>query len=101
MIRILRHGIEHAEADGAVAWETLRSEQSGAAALLPQSGNNLDIATANCSRSNCALGFVNQHRVHSLLKGLCRAANTCKTGLIVGSIIRCCREGARTSTVTM
>ena len=29
--------------------------------------------------------FVDQHRVHSLLKGLCRTANSCKAGLIVGA----------------
>ena len=30
---------------------------SGAASMLHQSGNILDIATATCSRSNCAVGF--------------------------------------------
>ena len=60
--------------------------QSGAAAVLRQSGNILDIASATCSRSNRALGFVSQHRVHSLMKGLCRAANSCKASLIVGAL---------------
>ena len=41
-------------------------KKSGAAAMVRQIVSFLDIATAICSRSNCALRFVNQHRVHSL-----------------------------------
>ena len=59
--------------------------ESGSATLLRQSENVLGIAQAVRSRSNRALGFVNQHRVHLLTKGLCRAANSCKLGLIVGA----------------
>ena len=55
--------------------------------LIRRSG---DIATAICSRSNCAIGFVNQRRVHSLMKGLCRAANSCKAGLVVGVLRIAC-----------
>ena len=55
--------------------------QSGAATLLWQSDNVLDIAQAICSRSR-VLGFVNQHRVHLLMKELCRAANSCKPGAL-------------------
>ena len=33
-------------------------EQSGAAAMIRQSGNILDIATAMCSRSNCGVGYL-------------------------------------------
>ena len=43
-----------------------------------------------CSRSNCALGFVNQHRVQSLMTGLCRTANSCKAGLIMGALRIAC-----------
>ena len=39
-----------------------------------QSGSILDIATALCSRSNSAMGFVNLHRVLSHMEGLCRTA---------------------------
>ena len=46
-----------------------RKMQSGASALIRQSGGILDIATATCSRSSCAVGLVNQHRVFSLMKG--------------------------------
>ena len=31
---------------------------SGVAALIRQSGNIFDVASAICSRSNCALGFL-------------------------------------------
>ena len=61
--------------------------QSGAATMLRQSGNILDIAS---NRSNRALGFVNQHRVHLLVKGLCRTANSCKGGLVVGALRIAC-----------
>ena len=40
--------------------------QSGAAAMIRQIGNILDIVFAICSRSNRALGCVRQHRVHAL-----------------------------------
>ena len=40
-----------------------RTRQLGAATMLRQSGNILDIAKAICNRSNRVLGFVNQHRV--------------------------------------
>ena len=63
--------------------------------MLRESGNILDIATVICSRSFCALGFVNQHRVLSLMKGLCRAANSCKAGLVVGALRIAC-NGLRT-----
>ena len=43
---------------------TKTSERSIAATLLRQSENVLGIAQAVRSRSNRALGFVNQHRVH-------------------------------------
>ena len=39
---------------------------SGAAAMIRQIGNILDIVSAICSRSNRALGCVRQHRVHAL-----------------------------------
>ena len=55
----------------------LHMTQAGAATLLRQNGNVLDIADAICSRSNRPLGFVNHHCVHLLLQGLCRAANSC------------------------
>ena len=58
--------------------------------MIRQSGNILDIASAICSRSNRALGFVRQHRVHSLMKDLCRAANSCKAGLITGALRVAC-----------
>ena len=64
---------------------TKTSKRSGAATLLRQSENVLGIAQAVRSRSNRALGFVNKHRVHLLTKGLCRAANSCKLGLIVSA----------------
>ena len=63
---------------------------SRAATMLRESGNILDIVSAVCSRSNRALGFVNQHRVHSLMKALCRTANSCKAGLIVGALRVAC-----------
>ena len=56
-----------------------------AAAMLRQSGNILDVAKAICSRSNRVLGSVNLHRVHLLMKGLCRTDNSCKPGLVVGA----------------
>ena len=59
------------------------SSSPGAATILRQSGNILDIAKAVCSRSHCVLGFVSQHRVHLLVKGPCRTANSCKPGLVV------------------
>ena len=62
------------------------SRKSGAAALIRRSDSILDIATALCSRSNSAIGFVNQHRVLSLMEGLCRTANSCKAGLVVGAL---------------
>ena len=61
--------------------------QSGAVSLIRQSGSIRDIATAICSRSNCAIGFVNQHRV---VEGLCRAANSCKAGVVVGALRIAC-----------
>ena len=60
--------------------------KSGAATLIHQSGSIFDIATAVCSRSNCAIGFVKQHRVLSLMEGLCRTANSCKAGMVVGAL---------------
>ena len=63
---------------------------SGAAAVIRQSGNLLDIASAICSHSNCALGVFSQHRVHSFMQRLCRTANTCKAGLIVGALRIAC-----------
>ena len=38
------------------------------------------------SRSNRALGFVSQPRVHLLMKGFCRVANSRKAGFIVGAL---------------
>ena len=35
-------------------------------------------------------GFVNQHRVHLLMKDLCRAVNSCKPGLIVDALRIAC-----------
>ena len=61
--------------------------QLGTAALTRQSGNVLDIAMAICSRFNCASDFVNQHRVLSLMKGLCRVANSCKAGVVVARCV--------------
>ena len=60
--------------------------QSGAASMIRQSGNILDIAHAICTRSSHILGFVIQHRVHSLMNGLCRTASSCKAGLTVGAL---------------
>ena len=40
-----------------------RIKNSSLAAMLCQSDNILDMASASCGRSNCVLGFVNQHRV--------------------------------------
>ena len=68
------------------------ASQAGAATLPRPKGSILDIVDAICSRSNRALGFVNQHRVHLLLHGLCRAANPCKPGLVVGAL-RIARNG--------
>ena len=65
---------------------TSSCSKSGAAASIRQSGNILGIATALCSRSISAIGFVNQHRVLSLVKGLCRTASTCEAGLVVGAL---------------
>ena len=39
---------------------------------------------------NCVLGFVNQHRVHSVEKGLRPTANSCKAGLFVGALRIAC-----------
>ena len=64
----------------------LQKMQSGCATLIRQSGNILDIVKAIFDRSNRALGFVNKHRVHLLMKGLCRAANSCKADLVVGAL---------------
>ena len=58
--------------------------------MLRQSRNILDIAKVICSRSNRVLGFVNQHRVHLLMKGLCRTAKSCKPGLVVGALRIAC-----------
>ena len=58
--------------------------------MLRQSGDILDIARAICSSSNGALGFVNQHRVLSLMQGSCRTANSCEAGLIVGALRIAC-----------
>ena len=59
--------------------------QSGAAAMIRQSGNIFDIASAICSRSNRALGVVSQHRGPFNMKVCCRTANSCRAGIIVGS----------------
>ena len=64
--------------------------KSGAAAMLRQSGNILYIARDICSRSNRVLGFGSQHRVHLLMKGPCRTANSCKPGLVVGALRIAC-----------
>ena len=48
-----------------------------------QANNVLGIAQAVCSRSNRVL-------CHLLMKGLCRAANSCKLGLIVGALRVAC-----------
>ena len=58
---------------------------SAPASMIRQSGNILDIAQAICTRSNRVLGFVHQYRVHLLMMGSCRTANSCKAGLIVGA----------------
>ena len=58
--------------------------------MLRQSGNILDIARATCSHSNRVLGFVSQPRVHLLVKGPCRTANSCKPGLVVGALRIAC-----------
>ena len=71
---------------------------SGAATMLRQSDNVLNIAHAICTRSDRALGFVNQHRVHWVhvfIKGLCRAANSCKIGILVRAFGVAC-NGLRT-----
>ena len=64
--------------------------ESGAATLLRQSGNILDIAQAISQRSNRILGHVNQYRVHMLMKGLCRVTILCKPGLIVVTVRVAC-----------
>ena len=51
--------------------------------MIRQRCNILDIAAAICSPTFLALGFVSQHRVHTLMKGLCRVSNSCKAGVIV------------------
>ena len=61
--------------------------KSGTAALMHQSGSILDIATVIfqplqlchwfCQLAPCAL---------SVVQGLCRAANSCKAGLVVGAL---------------
>ena len=53
--------------------------------MIRHSGSIPDIATAICSRSNCAIGFVNQHRVVSSMADLCWAANSSKAGMVVGA----------------
>ena len=58
--------------------------------MLRLSGNILDIAKAICNRSNRVLGFVNQHRVHLLMKALCRTANSRKPGLVIGALRIAC-----------
>ena len=73
------------------------NKKSGAAALIRQSGSILDIATAICSRSNCAFGFVNQHRVLSLMEGRCRAAKSCKAGVVVVGALRIACSGLCTA----
>ena len=60
--------------------------ESRAATLIRQSGSILDIATAVCSRPNSAIGFVNRHRVLSLVERLCRTTNSCKAGMVVGAL---------------
>ena len=55
-----------------------------------KSGNILDIAKAICSRSNRVQGFVSQHRVRLLMKGLCRTTSSCKAGLVVGALRIAC-----------
>ena len=37
--------------------------------------------------SNKALGLANRHLVYLLMQGLCRAANSCKRGLVVGAYV--------------
>ena len=63
--------------------------QSGAAAMIQQSGNIFEIASAICSRSNRALGFVSQHSVHLICKASL-GANSCKADLIVGALRTAC-----------
>ena len=64
--------------------------------LLRQSGNVLDIAQAVCRRCDRIVGFVNQCLVHLFMKGLCRVANSCKPGLLVGAVLVAC-NGLRTA----
>ena len=52
--------------------------------MIRWSGIILDVAQASCTRSNRVLGSDHQHRVHLLMKCLCRSANSCEAGLIVG-----------------
>ena len=66
--------------------------EPGAATLLRQSDNVLDIAQATCRRSNRVQGSVNQYPVHLLMKGLCRVANSRKLGLIVGALRFACND---------
>ena len=63
-----------------IPWKAVRS---GTVTVLRERANVLDIAKIICGRSNRVLGFVNQYRVHLLMKDLCRAANSCKHDLIV------------------
>ena len=58
--------------------------------MFCQSGHILDVAKTICSRSNRVLGFVSQNRVHLLMQSLCRTANTCKPGLVVGALRIAC-----------
>ena len=91
--------------------EAIDKWTSGAATLIRQSGSIFDTATAICSRSNCAIGFVNQHRVLSLslvayvgqptrvklvwwwariaCNGLCTAARFHTAGGNTGCLLRC------------
>ena len=87
-LKLIRHWPDPA----AAAARSQPRKQSGAATMLRQSENVLAIAESICSRSNRVLGSVNQHRVHLLMKGLCRAANSCKPGLIVGALRVACNR---------
>ena len=59
-----------------------RKIRSGAAAMIRQSNNIIHIASAICSRSNRALGFVSQHRVPSLTKGFVGLPTLVKPSLL-------------------
>ena len=44
------------------------------------------VVSVTSPRSDSAIGFVNQHRVLSLMEGLCRTADTFNAGIIVGAL---------------